>query len=149
MKKNMVVKERMAEDVKYKDYIIKADRRYAETHEWIKLLEDNRARIGISDYAQKKLKNVVYAEPVEEGASFRKGELITTVESIKAVGEIYAPVDCKVTKYNEKLDDDPSLINTDPYGEGWIVEVEVEDPSQIDELLTAEQYVEKVIKKEE
>ena len=139
----------MAEDITYKDYVIKADRKYAETHEWIKLEGDSRAKIGISDYAQKKLKNVVYAEPVEEGASFKRGELITTVESIKAVGEIYAPVDCRVIRYNAKLDDDPSLINTDPYGEGWVVEVEVEDASQIEELLTAEDYVEKVIKKEE
>jgi len=135
-------------DVTYKEYLIKGDRRYAETHEWILIIEGKKARIGISDYAQKKLKSVVYVDPPEVPKEVKKGDLITTVESIKSVGEIYAPVDCKVTAYNEKLDDDPGLINTDPYGEGWIVEVEVKSPEDVKKLLSAEEYVE-VIKKEE
>ena len=108
----------MSQDVTYKDYLIKSDRKYSETHEWIKVLEGNRARVGISDYAQKKLKSVVYVDPVETPKEVKKGELITTVESIKAVGEVYAPVDCTVVAYNSKLDEDPGVINTDPYGEG-------------------------------
>ncbi|RLE67759.1 MAG: glycine cleavage system protein GcvH [Thermoprotei archaeon] len=145
----MAAVEGLDRDITYKEYVIKGDRRYAETHEWIKIIEGRRARIGISDYAQKKLKSVVYVEPVETPKELKKGELITTVESIKAVGEIYAPVDCVVIAYNSKLDEDPGVINTDPYGEGWIVEVEVKDPKDIEGLLTAMQYVEEVLKKEE
>jgi len=139
----------MAQDITYKEYLIRGDRKYTETHEWIMIIEGKRARIGISDFAQKKLKSVVYVEPVETPKDVQKGEVITVLESIKAVGEVYAPVDCTIVKYNEKLDDDPGLINSDPYGEGWIVEVEVKDLADIEKLLTAEEYVEKVIKKEE
>ncbi len=138
----------MSEVVEYKGYITPKDRRYSKDHMWIKIVEGKKARIGITDFAQKKLKSIVFVEAPEVGKEFEAGETITTIESLKAVGEIIAPVKCKVVGYNQKLDDDPGLINKDPYGEGWIVEVEVEDPAEIEKLMTAEEYVENVVKKE-
>lgn len=139
----------VSEALEYRGYVFPRDRRYHEKHAWVKLVEDRRARVGITDYAQKKLKSVVFVEPPEVGGQVRGGELLATVESIKAVGEVYAPVRGKVVAYNEKLDDDPGLINRDPYGEGWIAELELDDPSSVEELLTAEEYVERVVKMEE
>ncbi len=140
----------MSEDaIKYKNYVIPRDRKYAETHEWIKITEGNKARLGISDYAQKKLKSVVYVDKPEVGKEFSKGDLITTVESVKAIGEVFAPVRCKVLGFNEELDENPSLINQDPYEKGWIVEIEVLDLNELNSLLDAERYVNEVIKKEE
>ena len=138
----------MSEEVQYKNYILLKDRKYQDTHEWIKLIDDKKARVGITDYAQKKLKSIVYVDTPEVGKDIEKGELITTVESVKAVGEVISPVNGKILSFNEKLEDDPSLINNDPYGEGWIVEVEVTNPSELDNLLDVEGYIE-VIKKEE
>lgn len=135
-------------EIVFKDYTIPKDRTYAETHEWLKLIENRRARVGISDYAQKKLKSIVYVDTPEIGREVPKGEVITTVESVKAVGEVIAPVDCKITAFNKTLEDDPSILNSDPYEQGWIVEIEVKNPADLENLLTAEQYVE-VIKKEE
>ncbi len=138
----------MTKTVTYKNYTLLKDRKYQDTHEWIKIVEDNKARIGITDYAQKKLKSIVYVDTPEVGKDIEKGELITTVESVKAVGEVFSPVNGKILAFNEKLEDDPSLINNDPYGEGWIVEVEVKDVNELEKLLDAEGYIE-VIKKEE
>jgi len=137
------------EGVEYKNYTFPRDRRYSEKHAWIKRLEANRARIGITDYAQSKLKSIVFVEPPEVGREYPRGELLATIESIKSIGEVYAPLDCKVVAYNEELDDEPGLINRDPYNRGWIVEVEVKQPDEIDDLLTAEEYVERVVKKED
>jgi len=139
---------KMSESIQYKNYILLKDRRYQDTHEWIKIIEGNKVRVGITDYAQKKLKSIVYVDTPEVGKDIEKGELITTVESVKAVGEVISPVNGKILSFNEKLEDDPSLINNDPYGEGWIVEVEVTNPSELDNLLDVEGYIE-VIKKEE
>jgi len=139
---------KMSESIQYKNYILLKDRRYQDTHEWIKIIEENKVRVGITDYAQKKLKSIVYVDTPEVGKDIEKGELITTVESVKAVGEVISPVNGKILSFNEKLEDDPSLINNDPYGEGWIVEIEVTNPSELDNLLDVEGYIE-VIKKEE
>ncbi|OYT31508.1 MAG: glycine cleavage system protein H [Thermofilum sp. ex4484_79] len=138
----------MSEEVQYKNYILLKDRKYQDTHEWIKLIDDKKARVGITDYAQKKLKSIVYIDTPEVGKEIEKGELITTVESIKAVGEIISPVNGTIVAFNEKLEDDPSIINSDPYNEGWIVEIELKNPSELDKLLDVDGYIE-VIKKEE
>ncbi len=137
----------MSDVITFGNYVIAKDRRYTEKHMWVKVLEGSRARVGISDYAQKKLKSIVYVEPPEVPKEVKAGDLITTIESIKAVGELVAPVAGRVVAWNERLDESPELINEDPYGEGWVVEMEVEDPSQVESLLTPEQYLE-VIKKE-
>ena len=137
----------MSDVITFGNYVIAKDRRYTEKHMWVKVLEGSRARVGISDYAKKKLKSIVYVEPPEVPKEVKAGDLITTIESIKAVGELVAPVAGRVVAWNERLDESPELINEDPYGEGWVVEMEVEDPSQVESLLTPEQYLE-VIKKE-
>ncbi|RLE85077.1 MAG: glycine cleavage system protein GcvH [Thermoprotei archaeon] len=135
--------------IRYKNYLIPKDRKYTKTHEWLKIVEDSKARVGITDYAQRKLKSIVYVEVPEIGKEYSKEEVITTVESVKAVGEVLAPVRCKVVKFNEELDENPGLINQDPYNRGWIVEVELKDEEEIKSLLEAERYVNEVLKKEE
>jgi len=114
--------------------------RYSEEHEWLKLEEGNRARIGITEFAQKELGDVVFVELPEEGTVVNAGDSFAVVESVKAVSDIYAPVSGKVVEVNDALNDSPELINEDPYGEGWIAVIEVSDVAEIDSLLTAEQY---------
>ncbi len=133
--------------LEYKEYKIARDRRYAKTHEWIKIIEDDYALIGISDYAQRKLRDIVMVEEPEL-RRYSKGERITVVESIKSIGDLYAPVDCVVVAWNEDLMDNPALISEDPYGDGWIVKVIVENKSQLEDLLTPEEYSD-LIKEEE
>jgi len=139
----------VSEPLRYRDYVFPRDRKYSEKHVWVKVLEANRVRIGITDYAQKKLKSIVFIEAPQVGSQVEEGELLTTIESIKAIGEVYAPLRGRISAYNEKLDDDPGILNRDPYGEGWIVEMEVEDTSSVEKLMKAEEYVERVVKREE
>jgi len=114
---------------------------YTETHEWVEVL-DGEVRVGITDYAQSKLGDVVYVELPPKGAKFSKGDKVCEIESVKTVAEIYAPVTGVVTEVNEKLNDAPELVNEDPYGEGWIFKLAIEDPSQLDTLLPPEKYAE-------
>ena len=99
--------------------------RYSEDHEWLKLEEGNRARVGITDFAQKELGDVVFVELPEEGTALNAGESFAVVESVKAVSDIYAPVSGKVVEVNDALNDSPELINEDPYGEGWIAIIDL------------------------
>ncbi len=121
-------------------------KRYTETHEWAELLQDGRVRVGISDHAQKELGDVVYVDlpPLEK--EVKKGEAFMTIESVKAAEDVYAPVSGKVVAVNEKLSENPELVNEDAEGEGWLVEIEMSDPSELDSLMTPEQY-EKFIEK--
>ena len=98
---------------------------YTDEHEWIKRLDDNTVRIGITDYAQDQLGDVVYVELPEEGADVAKDDLIVEVESTKSVGEVYSPVEGKVVAVNQAVADSPELVNQSPYGEGWFVELSV------------------------
>ena len=98
------------------------DVKYAEDHEWVKLSGDA-AKIGISDYAQDQLGDIVFVELPEVGDSFAKGEEFGTLESVKAVSEFNSPVNGEVVEVNERLEDEPNLVNEDPYGEGWLVKV--------------------------
>ncbi|WFO74583.1 glycine cleavage system protein GcvH [Desulfurococcaceae archaeon MEX13E-LK6-19] len=132
-------------EVKKKKYIIKTDRKYTKTDEWAKL-EDGKIREGITDYAQKELKDIVGIELPEVGKEVKKGEVIGVIESIKATADLYAAVSGKVVEVNEKLLDQPELLNTDPYGEGWILIIEPSDPKEYDELMTPEQYAEHIKK---
>lgn len=112
---------------------------YAQTHEYIK--EDGGAYyLGISDHAQKELGDITYVELPEVGGEFAKGEVCCTVESVKAVAELYAPVGLKVAAVNERLEDTPELINEDTQGEGWMLTIEVTDPSQLAELMDQAAY---------
>jgi len=112
---------------------------YTKTHEWV-LKKNDVVRIGITDHAQESLTDVVYVELPEVGKDFKKGEVMATLESVKSVAEVYAPVTGKITAVNEKLNDEPGLINSSPYDDGWIVEMSIENEDELKELLSAEEY---------
>jgi len=118
------------------------DLKYTAEHEWARVTGDNGAtiRVGITDYAQQSLGDVVYISLPEVGVSVAKGEPFGEIESTKSVSDLYAPVTGTVRARNDELDGRPELINTDPYGEGWIVEIEPTDPAQVDELLDPAAY---------
>lgn len=116
------------------------DRRYAENHEWAKLEDDNSVRMGISDYAQDALGDIVYVEIPELGSTVTAGEACAEIESTKSVSDVYAPVTGTVTAVNDALDSAPELVNTDPYGDGWFVVIEATDTAQLENLRTAAEY---------
>lgn len=116
-----------------------ADLRYSSDHEWVRM-EGGRARIGITDYAQDALGDVVYAEAPRLGVEVSQGDKLSEVESTKSVSDIYAPVSGTVVEVNGDLAEAPERLNEDPYGEGWICVLEVADPTQVDGLMDAEGY---------
>jgi len=115
------------------------DLRYSKTDEWVRV-EGDIATIGITDYAQSELGDIVYLELPEPGRVLQADEMFGTVESVKAVADLYAPMAGEVVGTNEALTQHAELVNEDPYGEGWLIKVRIEDPSDLDNLLTAEQY---------
>jgi len=112
---------------------------YTESHEWVKE-EGGQVTIGISDYAQNQLKDVVYVELPEVGSEFKKGESIGVVESVKTVADIYSPVSGKVVETNLTLRDHPQFVNEDPFGKGWIVKMAVQNREELKGLLSAKAY---------
>ncbi|UPW00771.1 glycine cleavage system protein GcvH [Halorussus gelatinilyticus] len=119
------------------------DRKYLESHEWVDDAEDT-ARVGISDFAQDELGDVVFVELPDEGDELAAGDEFGVVESIKAVSDLYSPVNGTVTAVNDALADQPELVNEDPFGDGWMLEVELADDSGLDDLLTADEYREQI-----
>ncbi len=119
------------------------DVRYADDHEWAKL-EGDTVRVGLDDYAQDQLGDIVFVELPQEGDSFNKGEVFTTVESVKAVCECYIPVGGNIVAVNTALEESPELINNNPYGDGWMVQVKANDPSEMDTLKTNAECLEKL-----
>lgn len=115
------------------------DLKYTESHEWIRL-EGDIITVGITDHAQEELTDVVFVEVPDADEPLESGDPAAVVESVKAASDIYAPVDGTVVEGNEALSDEPDLVNTDPYGEGWIYRLKVNDVSDLDEMLTADQY---------
>jgi glycine cleavage system H protein len=115
------------------------DRRYTKEHEWVKV-EGDRARVGITDYAQNQLGDVVYLELPEVGRVLKAGETFGTVESVKAVSELYAPLAGEVAEVNSELVKSPEAINTDPHGKGWMVVIRPSDPAAAGVLLDAAGY---------
>ena len=115
------------------------DLKYTREHEWVRV-SDNVARIGITDYAQEALGDIVFVTLPEAGATVEVGQSFGEVESTKSVSDVYAPVAGTVARRNEALDDQPELVNSDPYGEGWMVEIELSDPGAVDGLLDADAY---------
>jgi len=113
--------------------------RYTKEHEWIRV-EGGQAYVGITDYAQQELGDVVYVELPEAGGAVRYMETFGVVESVKAVSDLFSPVAGSVKEVNEELFNRPELVNSDPYGQGWMLLVELSDPEQLDTLMTAEQY---------
>jgi glycine cleavage system H protein len=119
---------------------IPSDLKYTKDHEWIRL-EGDRARVGITDYAQESLHEVVYADLPKVGRTLNRGESFGTVESVKAVSEIYSPVSGEVTETNQKLVDSPELINRQPYGEGWLILLNTSRlKEETDALMSAKEY---------
>src|SRR5690606_33770834 len=112
---------------------------YSKEHEWVQEISDSVVRVGITEYAQDQLGDIVYIELPEIDAEVAKGESFTVVESVKAASDVYAPVSGTVVAVNEKLEDNPELINESPYDEGWIVEIKC-DELDLSDLMTAEEY---------
>ena len=118
---------------------IPADLRYSSDHEWIRQ-DGNTVTIGITEFAQDSLGDIVFVEAPEAASVVVAGDSFTEVESTKSVSDIYAPVSGTIVAINEKLDDTPELLNSDPYGDGWICSIEMSDPSQLDGLMDADSY---------
>jgi glycine cleavage system H protein len=115
------------------------DNRYAKSHEYVHL-EGEIGTIGITDYAQKELGDVVFVELPQVGSELEAADELGSIESVKAVSELFSPVSGVVVEINEALAEKPELINTDPYGDGWMIRVKVSDATEVDELMTAEEY---------
>ena len=115
------------------------DNRYTKDHEWVKVAGE-RGTVGITDYAQKQLGDVVFVELPAVGATVEAGKRFGTVESVKAVSELYAPVTGEIVEVHEVLAQKPEILNTDPYGEGWMIVVKLADPKAVAELMDAAQY---------
>ncbi len=115
------------------------DLKFSEDHEWVKV-EGEIITVGISDYAQKELGDVVYVELPPVGDTVAKGDACSNIESVKAVSDIYSPVTGEITEANQALEDKPELVNHDPYGDGWIFKVKMEDAGELDELMDAGAY---------
>jgi len=123
---------------------IPVDLKYTENDEWLRI-EGNSGTVGITDHAQDQLSDIVFVEIlVTEGDEVSKGDSCATVESVKAAADIYMPVSGKVVAINDTLPDTPELINSDPYGEAWMVKIELSDPDEVDDLLNDAAYKEKI-----
>ena len=118
---------------------IPADLKYTKDHEWIKV-DGSTATIGVTDYAQSELGDVVYVEIETEGEDLAKEEVFGTVEAVKTVSDLFMPVSGTVTSINERLSDEPDLVNKDPYGEGWMIKVNMSDLSELEPLMSADEY---------
>jgi len=121
---------------------------YTETDEWARV-EDGVAIVGITDYAQRKLKDIVGVDLPEPGVRVKAGDSVAVVESVKHAADVYSPLSGEIVEVNERLYDEPELINKDPYGEGWMFKIKISDPSETGRLLSWEEYVELVKKREE
>ena len=115
------------------------DRRYTKEHEWVRL-DDGVGTVGLTDYAQDQLGDIVYVQMPAPGTAVKQFDKLGEVESVKAVSDLYAPVSGEVVDVNEGVDDHPELVNESPYEEGWLVRLRLADPAELDALLTAEQY---------
>ena len=114
--------------------------KYTREHEWIRNNGDGTATIGITDFAQGELGDIVFVELEPEGFEFEQEDVIGTVEAVKTVSELFAPVDGTISEINESLESEPELVNDDPYGDGWMLKIEIADESQIEELMSADEY---------
>ena len=115
------------------------DVKYTKDHEWLRI-EGNEAYVGITHFAQSELGDIVYLDVDTEGESLEKEEVFGSVEAVKTVSDLFTPVNGEVLEFNENLEDNPELINSDPYGEGWIIKVSISDSSELQDLLSSEDY---------
>ena len=118
---------------------VPAELKYTKEHEWIRV-EGEEAVVGITDYAQSQLGDIVFVECEQVGDALEAGETIGTVEAVKTVSDLYLPVAGEVLEFNEELEGEPELVNKDPYGKGWIVKIKISDETQLDGLLNADAY---------
>ncbi|MBK9508385.1 MAG: glycine cleavage system protein GcvH [Cytophagaceae bacterium] len=117
-----------------------ADCRYTEDHEWIKLESDGTALVGVTDFAQSELGDIVFIEIETEGEDLEAGDIFGTVEAVKTVSDLFLPVKGKILEVNPALADEPELVNNDPYGGGWMIKLEVANPADLVALLDVDQY---------
>ncbi len=129
------------EDIYVDNYLVKGDRYYTKEHEWV-LIRNGIAEVGITDYAQKQLGDIVYVDLPEVGREIEAGDTLANIESVKNVAPVYSPVTGKVSKVNEDLKEEPGLVNDDPYDAGWIAVIEMNDPGEVEDLMTAHDYAE-------
>ncbi|MFI3323825.1 MAG: glycine cleavage system protein GcvH [Rikenellaceae bacterium] len=115
--------------------------KYSSDHEWCSV-EGNVATIGITDFAQSQLGDIVFVDVPTVGEQIAAGDLFGTIEAVKTVSDAFSPVGGEVLEFNDAVDADPAVVNSDPYGAGWLVKIEMSDPTQLDSLLSAEQYAE-------
>ena len=118
---------------------IPAELKYTKDHEWVRI-EGDEAVIGITDFAQSELGDIVFVEVETEGESIESEEIFGSVEAVKTVSDLFMPLSGEVLSFNSELEDAPEVVNSDPYGEGWIIRVKISDKSEVDTLLSAEQY---------
>ncbi|PSQ67626.1 MAG: glycine cleavage system protein H [Bacteroidetes bacterium SW_8_64_56] len=114
---------------------------YTDDHEWLRV-ENGTATVGITDFAQSELGDIVFVEIEPEGTELGQDEIFGTIEAVKTVSELYMPVSGTITAFNDELELAPETVNDDPYGEGWMIEIEIADPDEIDDLMEADAYAE-------
>jgi len=115
--------------------------KYTKDHEWIRI-EGKTATVGITDFAQGELGDIVFVEIETEGESFEEGEVFGTIEAVKTVSDLFMPVGGRITEFNKTLESNPELVNEDPYGKGWMIKIEISDVNNLDDLLDADAYAE-------
>jgi glycine cleavage system H protein len=115
------------------------DLKYSKEHEWIRV-SGNIVTVGVTDYAQDQLGEIVFVELPDEGEEFGKGDAFGVVESVKSVSDVYSPLTGRVVELNDPVVDSPEIVNEDPYGEGWLIKIEVSDATELKDLMTAKQY---------
>lgn len=116
------------------------DIKYTKDHEWIKLVDGNTALVGITSFAQSELGDIVYVDITTVGETLNADDTFGTVEAVKTVSDLFIPVDGTIEEINPKLEDEPELVNSDPFGEGWMVKITVKDPADIEKLMEAADY---------
>jgi len=128
---------------KVEELILPEDVKYTTNHEWA-TPSDGVVLVGITDFAQDQLGDIVFVELPEPGSSFEQNEVVSTVESVKAVAEVYMPINGEIKAVNKDLEDNPGLVNSDPYNQGWLMQVSANDLGQLDNLLDSSEYLEQV-----
>lgn len=114
--------------------------KYTKEHEWIRINDDGTATVGITDFAQSELGDIVFVELEPEGSEFGQDEVFGTVEAVKTVSELFSPVSGEIVEVNSELEGDPEIVNSDPYGQGWMIKIKLSDPSELETLLTQQEY---------
>lgn len=120
---------------------VPANLKYSKDHEWVAMIDEKTALIGITDFAQGQLGDIVFVDVPTVGETVESNEVFGSIEAVKTVSDAFMPVTGEVLEFNEGLENDPSLINKDPYGEGWIIKAAVSDPAELDALMSNEQYL--------